>query len=145
LDGQATGNDYAWSVAYLTEIAGWNTEFNIGGSQQFDGDNFVGASVLAYKEVYENLELVGRLAYANGDHGDALDGGGRYSRNSITEDADINDADYVFNAYLGLNYYFAGNNSKILLGAEVDVVNEESNVEGNTSAITLAAAYRMKF
>jgi len=74
----ATANDYAWSIAYLTEIKGWATEFNIGGAEDFNGDNLFGASILVHKEVYENFELVGRLSYATGDH--FSQDGSRYAR-----------------------------------------------------------------
>ena len=142
----ATSNDYAWSVAYLTEIAGWETEFNVGGAQDFDGDNLFGASILGSKNITEKLEFVGRLSYATGDHS-ALDSSSRNAREDdvVGGERDLVNGDNAFNAYVGLNYYFIGHNSKILLGVEYDHVSDADNVEGNEDAFTLSAAYRLRF
>jgi len=141
----ATANDYAWSIAYLTEIKGWATEFNIGGAEDFNGDNLFGASILVHKEVYENFELVGRLSYATGDH--FSQDGSRYAREDdvVGDDLELSNGDSTVNVYLGMNYYFIGDNSKILLGVEYDHVGNADNIENNEDAFTFSAAYRLKF
>ena len=142
----ATSNDYAWSVDYLTDVAGWETEFNVGGARDFDGDNLFGASILGSKNITEKLEFVGRLSYATGDHS-ALDSSSRYAREDdvVGGERDLVNGDDAFNAYVGLNYYFIGHNSKILLGVEYDHLSGADNVEGNEDAFTLSAAYRLRF
>jgi len=143
-------NDYSWSLAYVQDLAGWETAFNIGGAEDFNGGSLFGASVLTHKKVTEKLELVGRLSFATGDHS-SLDASSRYARSStvvggeLDLNADTGVTEDAFNAYVGVNYYFVGDNSKVLVGLEYDDVSDAANTTGNEDAITLSAAYRFKF
>ena len=146
-EDSAYDNDYSWSAAYITGFGGWETIFNIGGAREADfagGDSLFGVSALAAKEIYKNLELVGRLSYATGEHF-GLDASSRYAREDdlVGDDRELSNGDQAFNAYLGLNYFFHGHNAKVQFAVEYDQV--ENTVALDDSAVTFSSAYRLKF
>ncbi len=140
-DGEAVASNFGFSVSYLTEVSGIDLAFNFAGGKTNDGgEEFYGGYVMASKEVAENLELVGRVAFATGE-GEA-EANSRYAR--TFNKAAFDGIDSVFSLYAGLNYYFIGHNSKVMFGAEFDSVDSDS-FASSQEAVTLSAAYRMYF
>ncbi len=144
IDGDAaTSLDYGWSVAYVTEFGDITTVFNVAGGEELDGDSFFGGTVLAYTNLTEQLEIVGRLSYF--DHDSDAEANSRYARDldKFSSGVGLDGGTSAFSAYAGLNYYFIGDNAKVMVGVDYDQVDGAGLADD--SAITLSAAYRMKF
>lgn len=132
------GQDWATSLAYNTELAGWDFMANAVYGKLSNGDSAYGLVLMPSKFIVEDkVEFVARYQYA-GSSGDNLRLTSRYARNVEGGRGDSNHT-----LYAGLNYYFCGNNSKIQTGVEYETLDNEAGQSAD--ATTLWAAYRMYF
>lgn len=138
----ASNDNFAYSVAYVTEHNEATVIYNIAGGETLEGDSYFGGNILAYKHINKNLELVGRVSYYGGEGGVA-DSSNRYSRSSSVVDNPLVGGETAFNAYLGFNYYFIEDNLKILLGVEYDKVNDTNLADDD--AVSISAGFRTFF
>ena len=114
------------------------------------GGNFWGVVLMPSYWITENrLEAVLRYQYAHASQDQGIRLNSRYARNAgDTRKESIaalrnGRGDEHHSVYLGLNYYFCENNSKIMAGIEWDDISSDGNdvYEG----ITYGLAYRMYF
>jgi len=144
-DDEFSNVKWGTSLAYETEYGDWNLFLNAlyGQSSDPENDDVWGLIVTPSKFLIEDkLEVVFRYQYA-GSSGDQIDINSRNVANVANVDGvSVNDGDENHTFYAGLNYYFVGNNSKVLLGVEYESL-EGSNE--NLEATTFWAAYRIFF
>jgi hypothetical protein len=114
------------------------------------GGNFWGVVLMpTYWIAQDRLEAVFRYQYAHASEAEGIRLNSRYARNAgHSRQENISDlykgrGDEHHSAYLGLNYYFCGDNSKLMAGIEWDDINSENNDVYN--GITYGLAYRMYF
>ncbi len=144
-------DNFKWgaSVAYETEYKGWNVLLNglYGQSSDDENDDVWGLIILPSKFIIEDkLEAVFRYQYA-GSSGNQINAGSgsRGVRAVASRDGSpISSGDNNHTFYAGLNYYFLGNNSKLLLGIEYETLDGDGP-ENDLDATTLWAAYRFFF
>lgn len=153
-DDESELADYEWaaSLAYETEIGNWDLVVNVAlgdnGDEDFAGEDrdgyFWGLIIQPSTYIIEDkLEFVARYAYQGSSEDEGIRTNSRFFRDAAVG-GDINDGrgDAHHSIYAGLNYYFCGDNSKVLLGVEYDNLDTP---DGNADAVTLWAAYRTFF
>jgi len=136
--------EWATSVAYTTEIGSWEVMANAlyGKRKNAPKDAVYGFVLMPSTYIIEDrLEFVSRYQYA-GSAGDNLRLTSRYARRAGGNLA-TNNGSSNHTLYAGLNYYLCGNNSKIQVGGEYEMMDRDAG--GDASAATLWAAYRMYF
>ena len=145
--------EWAASLAYTTKVGNWDLLVNVAFGDNGDSDyesnpdrqgNFWGLVVMPSTYIIEDrLEFVARYAYQGSEEDEGIRTNSRYFRDDAVN-ADINGGrgDAHHSIYLGLNYYFCGHNSKVLLGVEYDNLDSP---DGDADATTLWAAYRTYF
>ena len=118
-----------------------------------DGDKIKGFYVMPSFNVNDNLQIVARYETAESDRAGGIQAPSRYARNvsSLEDvtDADGNTAsrpsrgDDYQSLYLGLNYYIAGNNNKLMFGVEAAEL--DNTDAGKLETMTVSTAWRMLF
>ncbi len=156
-DDNPIGLGYKWatSAAWEGNIGSWDLAVNaiIGDNgDQSNADregSFYGLVVMPSKYIIEDkLEFVARYAFQGSSEDEGIRVNSRYLRRDISSDgsvdADINSGrgDSHHSIYAGLNYYFCGDNSKVMTGIEYDTLSADT---GDVDATTLWFAYRMYF
>lgn len=122
-----------WEVL-LEGIYGNNGDVTAGGSAKSDerqGD-FWGLVVLpTYWIVKDKLEAVARYQYEGSDESQGIRIYSRYARRADSDiDVDLLNGgrgDEHHSAYAGLNYYFCGNNAKVMAGIQYDDISSEGD------------------
>lgn len=148
-NSDATGINlpYEWgtSVAYLTKAGNWDLMLNgIFGSTD-DGDSLYGFVAMPSTFIIaDKLEFVGRYQYFGSAEQDVKINS-RNVRNAASFDGEsVASGDSNHSLYAGLNYYFCGNNSKIMTGLEYEILDGD-NANADVDATTLWVGYRMFF
>ena len=145
------GYEWATSASWEGNVGSWDLAVNavIGDNgEQSNADregSFYGLVILPSKYIVEDkLEFVARYAYQGSSEDEGIRVNSRYLRRDISSGADINSGrgDSHHSIYAGLNYYFCGDNSKVMVGAEYDTLSTDA---GDVDATTLWLAYRMYF
>ena len=103
------------------------------------GDLF-GIVILPHYMLTQRLQLVGRYTYTSSNAGNGIRIPRRYERATVPEGFEFGDEHQAI--YAGVNYYFYGHKFKLTSGIEYTDFESEN---GNTSAITASAAFRMYF
>ncbi len=140
--------EFATSLATEREIAGWNVLFNvIYGDNGDDGDErggaFWGLVVEPSKFIVEDkVEAVFRYQYQGSSEEEGIGALRRYFGQGLSDAGDGSKGDQHHSIYAGLNYFFCGHNSKIMVGAEYENL---STPNGSADGTTLWATYRMYF
>jgi hypothetical protein len=157
LDEGSTADDqvrlnylFASSLATEREIAGWNVLFNvIYGDNGEDsaiaetGGAFWGLVIEPSKFIVEDkVEAVFRYQYQGSSEAKGISALRRYFGQGLSDAGSGIRGDQHHSIYAGLNYFFCGHNSKIMVGAEYENL---STPDGSASGTTLWAAYRMYF
>ncbi|MFU8779732.1 MAG: porin [Kiritimatiellia bacterium] len=118
-----------------------------------DGDEIKGFYVMPSYAINEKLQLVARFETAESDKARGIQAPSRYARR-VASLADVLDdegsaiarpsrGDDYQSLYLGLNYYIAGNNNKLMLGVEsAELDNTDA---GKLEMMTVSTAWRMLF
>ncbi len=140
--------EFATSLATEREIAGWNVLFNViygdnGDDGAERGGAFWGLVVEPSKFIVEDkVEAVFRYQYQGSSEEEGIGALRRYFGQGLSDAGDGSKGDQHHSIYAGLNYFFCGHNSKIMVGAEYENL---STPTGTASGTTLWAAYRMYF
>ncbi len=146
---------FASSIATERNIGGWNVLFNAiyghnGDSSAAgagDGGSFWGFIVLPSKFIVEDkVEAVFRYQYQGSSKQNGINTTRRYFGQAVGNSDGSGDnspeGDQHHSIYAGLNYYFCGDHSKLMIGAEYENL---STPTGTADGTTLWAAYRMYF
>ena len=142
-DDELSTNRWAASASYTTDINNWNYAATVAYGEDLDGDNFYGVVLSPSTYIIKDkLEFVARYQFQGSSEDDGIRTNSRYFR--ADQDADVNGGfgDSHHSIYAGLNYYFVGHQSKILVGVEYENLDTPL---GNTDATTVSAAYRLFF
>jgi len=146
-DQVGLGYLFAFSASTDKEIAGWNVGLNAvyghnGGNTSAgsgDGGSFWGLMVMPSKFIVEDkVEAVFRYQYQGAAKANGISANRRYFGQTVGNPT----GDQHHSLYAGLNYYFCGHNSKLMVGVEYDNL---STPTGTASGNTLWTAYRMYF
>lgn len=147
-DDDVVGED--WVGALNLEIAdgAWALSTSVftgenNGTGDRDG-SFYGIVILPTYDITDKLEAVLRYQYAKSEEDEGVRLNSRYVRRDARHGGAINGGrgDEHHSIYAGLNYYFCGNNSKVLTGVEYETIDTPA---GDLDATTLWFAYRMSF
>lgn len=139
---------FASSLATERDIAGWNVLFNViygdnGNDANERGGAFWGLVVEPSKFIVEDkVEAVFRYAYQGSAEDEGIGALRRYFGQALGSADGITRGDQHHSIYAGLNYFFCGHHSKIMVGTEYETI-ETPN--GSASGTTIWAAYRTYF
>lgn len=137
--------DWGTSLAYETEVAGWDLFLNGIYGENNDGADVYGLVIMPSKFIIEDkLEAVFRYQFAGASE-DALNAGSssRGIRAIAKKDGvSTSKGDKNHTIYAGLNYYFCGHNSKAQFGVEHETLKGDGE---DLDGTTIWAAYRMYF
>ncbi len=139
------GYEWAASVAYETEMAGWEVMANVLYGEEHSGDATYGFVLMPSRYLIEDtLELVFRYQYAGSD-GDNIGVSKRNVRNALKHDLGVKSfyGEENHTIYGGLNWYLCGNNAKIMTGLEYETL--EDSMGYDLDALTFWAAFRTYF
>jgi len=103
------------------------------------GDLF-GVVILPHYMLSQRLQLVGRYTYTSSNEGNGIRIPRRYERATVPEEFEFGDQHQAL--YAGLNYYVYGHKFKLMSGIEYTDFDSKN---GDTSALTASAAFRMYF
>jgi len=138
------GFEWAASVAYETELAGWDVMANVVYGETHSGDAVYGFVLLPSRFIIEDkLEAVFRYQYAGSDEDDV-----KINSRNVRNVADLDlgmslpSGDENHTLYGGLNYHLCGHNAKIMTGLEYETL-DGSKVD--VDAWTFWAAFRTYF
>lgn len=142
--------EYAASLATTRNIGGWDVLFNAiygdnGDNNGSDtGGAFWGFVLQPSKYIIEDkLEAVFRYQYQGSSEDQGISALRRYFGQGIADSGSTSrKGDSHHSIYAGLNYFFCGHNSKVMIGAEYDTI---ETTTGAADGATLWAAYRMYF
>jgi len=129
---------------------GLQAEYMVGDN---DGNKVKGFYVMPSFSVNDNVQLVARYEMAESDSARGIAAPSRYARN-VPSLADVMDEEDVAVArpsrgdeyqslYVGLNYYIAGNNNKLMFGVEAAEL--DNTDAGKLETMTVSSAWRMLF
>ena len=152
-DSELATYEWATTLGYETTIGDWDfvadLAFGDNGDDALAGadraGNFWGVTLTGSRYIIEDkLEFVARYAYQGSEEDEGIRTNSRLFRSETILDNDVNDGrgDSHHSLYAGLNYYFYGDKSKVLVGIEYDNLDTP---EGSADATTLWAAYRFYF
>ncbi len=147
------GYEWAASAAWERDFKGWNVMINTILGDHGDNSNtdreglFWGVVVMPSKFIIEDkLEAVLQYQYQGSEEAEGIKANSRYISRIGDKTGDSRDldtrGDQHHSIYAGLNYYFCGQNSKIMTGISYDRL---STPAGDADATSLWAAYRMYF
>ena len=144
-DEDSFGYEWAASVAYTTEMAGWEFMANALYGEAHNGDAVYGVVLMPSRYlIADKLEAVVRYQFAGSD-GDNIKINSRNVRNVAKHDIGMSlpSGDSNHTIYGGLNYYLCGNNAKIMTGVEYETLDTEAGPD--VDAVTFWAAFRTYF
>ena len=145
--------EYAGSLATTRNIAGWDTLFNViyGDNGSNDGSETGGAfwGVVVQSSrfiVDEKIEAVARYSYQGSSRAQGISTVRRYFGQALRDSGTGSSSDQTGDAhhsiYAGLNFYLAGNQSKVLTGLEYETIETPT---GSADGSTIWLAYRTHF
>lgn len=150
-DEVGVGYEWAASVSYDTKIGNWDLMVNAivgdNGDDDYQGSDrsgtFYGLVIMPSTYLIEDkLEFVARYAYQGSSEDEGIRTNSRYFRADHGGDVNSGRGDSHHSIYAGLNYFFCGHNSKLMVGAEYETLDTP---DGDADATTLWAAYRIYF
>ncbi len=157
-DQVGVGYEQAYALSYAKEIEGWDffadailgdkgSDTEAGGAER--GGLFWGLVLQPSRFIIEDkLEFVTQYQYQGSSSGAGIRANSRYlsriesKNNSVVTNKRRGNSHQSI--YAGLNYYFCGNNSKIMTGVQYETLDTPTGSD-DVTATSLWAAYRMYF
>ena len=155
-DQLARGNEWGGSAILRLHKGPWEIHSTIGTGENGANTNpdrdggFWGLSIMPMHWLVEDkIKLVSRYQYQNADSPEGIRLNSRYARSAGARgEADMSltrgRGDVHHNFYLGVNYYFCGDNMKIVSGIEYDDI-ETANGINVFKGWTASSAFRIFF
>ena len=155
-DQLARGNEWGGSAILRLHKGPWEIHSTIGTGENGANTNpdrdggFWGLSIMPMHWLVEDkIKLVSRYQYQNADSPEGIRLNSRYARSAGARGkADMSltrgRGDVHHNFYLGVNYYFCGDNMKIVSGIEYDDI-ETANGINVFKGWTASSAFRIFF
>lgn len=134
-------HDWAVSASYTRDFGNWNVQLDTSYIDFPDGDVYGFVLIPSTFLIEDRLEAVFRLQWIHST-GNQLRPQSRNVLNVASLDGyRIPFGDDYQNVYAGLNYYFCGDNLKLMTGVEFDRVESESEVSYGTTFWTALRFY----
>ena len=150
-DQVGVGYEWVASAAWDGSIGDWDLMVNLAVGDNGDNSNadregaFYGLVIMPSKYIVEDkVEFVARYQFQGSTEAEGIRTNSRYVRRAELGATDLGSGrgDSHHSIYTGLNYFFCGQNSKIMTGVEYETLTAE---DGDVDATTLWLAYRMFF